>query len=130
MVLALVLTGCGSDLPKKQAIVDAFNAPADWDEITHSNYSGVSRTGMCIGAIDCRVRVVQQWRIPKALSLGILTEMAENEGWKNIEIPMGCDEYSIQYRIGCKLTATHDEIEVSFGYRSSGRWWVARLAAG
>ena len=127
VVLALVLTSCGSDLPQKQAIVDAFDAPADWEEITHSNYSGVSRTGMCIGPIDCREKVVQQWRIPKELSLATLTELAENEGWKNIEVSIGCDEYSL---IICTLRATHDGIEVSFGIRSSGGWWVARLAAG
>ena len=126
VVLALVLTSCGSDLPEMQAIVDAFDTPADWEEITDSNYSGVFRTGLCVGPIDCRERVVQQWRIPKELSLERLTELAENEGWKNIEIFIGCGEYSR----GCTLTATHDGIEVSFGYRSSSGWWVARLAAG
>lgn len=59
VVLALVLASCGSDLPRKQAIVDEFDAPADWEEITHPNYSGVFRTGLCIGPIDCREKVVQ-----------------------------------------------------------------------
>lgn len=122
--LVFVVMSCGNDLPTKQAVVDAFEAPADWREITHPNYSGVFREGLCIGTLDCRVSVTVQWELSEKPSPALLQEIAEAEGWTNLEYQL-CDNSNR----GCWLDAKSGGVDVDLSYRREARW-VVQLSAG
>lgn len=125
-VSVLVLTCCSHGVPEKQAVVDAFPAPSDWEVITHPNYSGEFRQGLCIGTFDCRVQVAIQWKVPIRPSPATLTTLAEDAGWQGIRLDDSCDDDS-RY---CSLRAESGGINVRLSYRPEGTWRIISLAAG